>query len=68
MYFVTRDSCYYRYQTNTTETVLNTILSVQPKEAGVGGGESREVIVARQVKEMLKKLPSAYDPHEVRAR
>lgn len=41
---------------------------MQPKEAGVGSGESREVIVARQAKEMLKKLPPSYDPFEVKAR
>ncbi|XP_076677676.1 dynein heavy chain 8, axonemal kl-3 isoform X2 [Andrena cerasifolii] len=56
------------YQSNTTEAVLDTIISVQPKEAGVGSGESREVIVARQAKEMLKKLPPAYDPFEVKNR
>lgn len=41
---------------------------MQPKEAGVGGGESREVIVSRQAKEMLKKLPPSYDPFEVKQR
>lgn len=43
-------------------------MSVQPKEAGVGGGESREVIVTKQAKEMLKKLPPIYDPFEVKQR
>ncbi|XP_048268511.1 dynein axonemal heavy chain 8 [Bombus terrestris] len=56
------------YQGNTTQAVLDTIISVQPKEAGVGGGESREVIVSRQAKEMLKKLPPSYDPFEVKQR
>ncbi|KOX80134.1 Dynein heavy chain 8, axonemal [Melipona quadrifasciata] len=56
------------YQSNTTQAVLDTIISVQPKEAGVGVGESREVIVARQAKEMLKKLPPSYDPFEVKER
>ncbi|XP_015430178.1 PREDICTED: dynein heavy chain 8, axonemal [Dufourea novaeangliae] len=56
------------YQSNTTQAVLDTIMSVQPKEAGVGGGESREVSVAKQAKEMLKKLPQMYDPFEVKHR
>nr|XP_031825788.1 dynein heavy chain 8, axonemal [Nomia melanderi] len=56
------------YQSNTTQTVLDTIMSVQPKEAGVGGGESREAIVTKQAKEMLKKLPPMYDPFEVKQR
>ena len=34
----------------------------------MGVGESREVIVARQAKEMLKKLPPSYDPFEVKER
>lgn len=59
----------YRYQSNTTQEVLDTIISVQPKEAGGGaGGESREASVSGQVKEMLTKLPPAYDPFEVKAR
>ncbi|XP_076166225.1 dynein heavy chain 8, axonemal kl-3 [Ptiloglossa arizonensis] len=56
------------YQGNTTEAVLDTIISVQPKQAGVGGGESREIVVARQAKDMLTKLPPIYDPYEVKGR
>lgn len=53
---------------NTTQAVLDNILSVQPKEAGVVGAETREVVVTRQANEMLKKLPSSYDPYEVKQR
>ncbi|XP_076295220.1 dynein heavy chain 8, axonemal kl-3 [Lasioglossum baleicum] len=56
------------YQSNTTQAVLDTIMSVQPKEAGAGGGESREVLVARQATDMLKKVPPMYDPFEVKHR
>ncbi|XP_043790719.1 dynein axonemal heavy chain 8 [Apis laboriosa] len=56
------------YMANTTQAVLDNILFVQPKEAGVVGAESREVVVARQTNEMLKKLPSSYDPYEVKQR
>lgn len=41
--------------------MLDTIISIQPKEAGVGSGESRETVVTRQAKDMLDKLPSPYD-------
>lgn len=43
-------------------------MSVQPKESGSGGGESREVVVARQASDMLEKLPPPYDPHQVKER
>ncbi|XP_014480405.1 PREDICTED: dynein heavy chain 8, axonemal [Dinoponera quadriceps] len=56
------------YQSNTTQTVLDIIISVQPKEAGVTGAESREVVVARQAKEMLEKVPRVYDMFDVKAR
>lgn len=56
------------YQTNTTDLVLDTIISVQPKESSGGGGETRESFVTRLVNEMLKKLPADYDPFEVKDR
>ena len=46
--------------------VLDTILSIQPKEGGGGsGGETRETVVYRQAEEMLEKLPPNYLVHEV---
>jgi len=57
-----------RYQTNTTQTVLDTIISVQPKEAGAIDEEPREVVVTRQAKEMLEKVPPLYDMFEVKER
>ncbi|EFN74803.1 Dynein heavy chain 8, axonemal [Camponotus floridanus] len=56
------------YQSNTTQTVLDTIISVQPKEAGAVGAESREVVVTRQAKEMLDKVPALYDMFQVKER
>ncbi|PSN29295.1 hypothetical protein C0J52_27232 [Blattella germanica] len=53
-----------RFQSNTTKQILDTILSVQPKESSIGGGETRETIVARMTNDMLKKLPKDYDPFE----
>ncbi|XP_029675665.1 LOW QUALITY PROTEIN: dynein heavy chain 8, axonemal-like [Formica exsecta] len=56
------------YQSNTTQTILDTIISVQPKEAGAVGAESREVVVTRQAKEMLEKVPALYDMFQVKDR
>lgn len=54
------------YQTNKTKEILDTILSVQPKESSGSGGETREATVARQVNEMLSRLPKPYDEFEVK--
>lgn len=48
--------------------MLFTIVSIQPKESAVGGGETRESLVARLSQEMLDKLPPVYDHHEVLVR
>jgi dynein heavy chain len=54
------------YQAKTTTDVLETIVNIQPKDSGGGGGETRETVVFRQASEMLDKLPPNYVPHEVR--
>ncbi|KAK5645861.1 hypothetical protein RI129_004325 [Pyrocoelia pectoralis] len=56
------------YQTNVTTTMLYTIMSIQPKSSGGGGGETREASVARQAGDMLSKVPPDYDPFEVKER
>lgn len=44
-------------------------MSVQPKQSAENSsGETREGNVMRQAKEMLEKVPSTYDPFEVKAR
>lgn len=55
------------YQTNTAADILSTIVSIQPKDAGGGGGETRESVVYKLCDDMLEKLPEDYIPHEVRA-
>lgn len=55
-----------RYQTNTSNTMLSNIVDIQPKDAGGGGGETREAVVYRLADDMLEKLPQDYVPHEVR--
>ncbi|XP_044760955.1 dynein axonemal heavy chain 8-like isoform X2 [Coccinella septempunctata] len=56
------------YQTNTTSDMLSQMLSIQPKESGGGGGETRESSVTRQAIDMLSKMPPNYDPFEVKER
>lgn len=53
------------YQTKTAVDVLDTIVNIQPKDAGGSTGETRESVVFRQASEMLDKLPEDYIPHEV---
>nr|XP_034839773.1 dynein heavy chain 5, axonemal [Maniola hyperantus] len=54
------------YQINSAKDILDTILSVQPKEGGSQGGETRESIVYRLAEDMLEKLPKQYITFEVR--
>ncbi|KAK9891390.1 hypothetical protein WA026_014631 [Henosepilachna vigintioctopunctata] len=56
------------YQTNTTSSMLYQMLSIQPKESGGGGGETREASVTRQAIDMLSKMPASYDLFEVKDR
>ncbi|XP_069476735.1 dynein axonemal heavy chain 5-like [Ambystoma mexicanum] len=56
------------YQTNMANETLSTIVNIQPKDSGGGGGETREAVVQRLANEMLEKLPPDYIPHEVKAR
>lgn len=54
------------YQINTAKGILDTILSVQPKEGGGGGGETRESVVYQLANDMLRKLPPQYNAFEVK--
>uniref|UniRef100_A0A803VUQ1 Dynein axonemal heavy chain 5 n=1 Tax=Ficedula albicollis TaxID=59894 RepID=A0A803VUQ1_FICAL len=54
------------YQSKVSKDVLDTILSIQPKDSSGGGGETRETVVARLADDMLEKLPADYVPFEVK--
>ncbi|XP_063608047.1 dynein axonemal heavy chain 5-like, partial [Penaeus indicus] len=54
------------YQINTAKSILDTILSMQPKEGGQRGGETREVVVSQLAHDMIMKLPVDYIQHEIK--
>ncbi|XP_027953732.1 dynein heavy chain 5, axonemal [Eumetopias jubatus] len=56
------------YQSKLAKDVLDTILSIQPKDSSGGGDETREAVVARLADDMLEKLPPDYGPFEVKER
>lgn len=56
------------YQTKTVKSILDTTLSIQPKDSSGGGGETRESYVYRLADDMLDKLPNDYIPFEVQER
>uniref|UniRef100_A0A8C5ZW29 Dynein axonemal heavy chain 5 n=1 Tax=Marmota marmota marmota TaxID=9994 RepID=A0A8C5ZW29_MARMA len=56
------------YQSKLAKDVLDTILSIQPKDSSGGGDETRETVVARLADDMLEKLPPDYSPYEVKER
>uniref|UniRef100_A0A8C0TDE8 AAA+ ATPase domain-containing protein n=1 Tax=Canis lupus familiaris TaxID=9615 RepID=A0A8C0TDE8_CANLF len=56
------------YQSKLAKDVLDTILSIQPKDSSSGGDETREAVVARLADDMLEKLPPGYGPFEVKER
>ena len=56
------------YQSVTAKSILDTILSIQPKDSSGGTGETREATIYRLADDMLDKLPSDYIPFEVKAK
>uniref|UniRef100_A0A7S4MJ94 Dynein heavy chain n=2 Tax=Prymnesium polylepis TaxID=72548 RepID=A0A7S4MJ94_9EUKA len=54
------------YRTSLTKEVLNTILDIQPKEGGGGGGLTREEIVLKMVEDLQNKTPPDYNGENVK--
>merc|ERR1712054_426186 len=55
-------------QSNVATQTLASILDVQPKDSGGGGGETREEAVTRMSNDFLEKLPADFVKHEVQER
>lgn len=47
--------------------MLDTILSIQPKDSNAGSGETREDAVKRLANDLLSKLPEDYDKFKLKA-
>jgi len=54
------------FRTSQTKSVLGTILDIQPKEGGGGGGLTREEIVLNMVNDLQAKIPPDYKSDDVR--
>ena len=53
---------------NEARSMLDNILSIQPKDSGSGGGETREAVVHRLATQLLEKLPPNYVQHRIAER
>merc|ERR1711988_58728 len=55
------------YRAKVTREMLYTVVNIQPKDSGGGdGGPTRDEIVLEQAGKMLKEMPKAFNPVEVR--
>ena len=54
------------FRMSQTKTTLSTILDIQPKEGGGGGGLTREEIVLKLVEDLQTKMPPNYNPEMVK--
>jgi len=54
------------FRTKQTKEALDTIINIQPKDSGGGGGMSREQVVREKAAELLQKIPASFVPSEVR--
>ncbi|KAJ3166591.1 Dynein heavy chain 5, axonemal [Geranomyces variabilis] len=54
-------------QTKESQQMLDTIMSIQPKDSNTGSGETREDVVKRIANDLLGKLPEDFDKNKTRA-
>jgi dynein heavy chain len=54
------------YRSSQTKAVLGTILDIQPKEGGGGGGLTREEVVLKMVEDLQAKLPPDFKAEDVK--
>jgi dynein heavy chain len=53
-------------QTKESQRMLETIMSIQPKDSNTGSGETREDAVKRMANDFLSKLPEDFDKNKVK--
>jgi dynein heavy chain len=53
-------------QTKVAGSMLETIMSIQPKDSGGGSGETREDAVKRMANDLLSKLPEDFDRNKTK--
>ena len=53
-------------QTKESQRMLDTVMSIQPKDSAGGTGETREEIVKRLATDLLSKLPEDFDKNKTR--
>ena len=56
---------YSRYQINTANEVLDSLIRVPSNDTSKAGVETKEHVVNKMASEMLEKLPQEYVIHEV---
>ncbi|KAI9206840.1 dynein heavy chain and region D6 of dynein motor-domain-containing protein [Polychytrium aggregatum] len=54
-------------QTKESQKMLDTIMSIQPKDSNTGSGETREDAVKRMANDLLSKLPEDFDKNRVKS-
>lgn len=54
-------------QTKESQQMLDTIMSIQPKDSNTGTGETREEVVKRIANDLLSKLPEDFDKNKTKA-
>lgn len=59
--FGLNDNANVKYQQQESMRTVDTILSIQPREGGAGGGLTPDEIVLEKSKELLEKLPAVLD-------
>ena len=55
------------FRSNQTLSILNTLLSIQPKDGGALGGETREEAVLRVCADLFNKMPGDFVKNKVKA-
>lgn len=53
-------------QTKVSQIMLDTVMSIQPKDSGGGSGETREDVVKRMANDFLSKMPESFEKNRTK--